>query len=166
MSGNSLANGSLPVPKANVGNEKSQASNRSAAKESSSKEQGPGRNGTSTNPSGDVVVRSRELTKVTPTKPASNAGAGLSANRVGDGKSIQSLAEQATAQAGKPIHPFFQRYLDDNAYFVRPGDTFESIAHSIFGDRSKAADLRRLNLGPATATASQPKPGDRIRLVR
>jgi len=44
-----------------------------------------------------------------------------------------------------PVHPYFQRYLDQKEYFVRPGDTLASIAHRLFQDEKKAADLLAAN---------------------
>jgi len=44
-----------------------------------------------------------------------------------------------------PVHPYFQRYLDQKEYFVRPGDTLEIIAHRLFQDEKKAAELLALN---------------------
>jgi len=44
-----------------------------------------------------------------------------------------------------PIHPYFQRYLDQKEYYVRPGDTLELIAHRLYQDNSRAAALLAAN---------------------
>jgi nucleoid-associated protein YgaU len=53
-----------------------------------------------------------------------------------------------------PIHPYFQRYLDQKEYYVRPGDTLESIAHRLYQDESKAAELLAVNKDALPTTAA------------
>jgi nucleoid-associated protein YgaU len=62
-----------------------------------------------------------------------------------------------------PVHPYFQRYLDQKEYFVRPGDTLEIIAHRLFQDEKKAVDLLALNKD-ALPTPDALKPGMTIKL--
>jgi nucleoid-associated protein YgaU len=72
----------------------------------------------------------------------------------------------ASSQPGEtkgPIHPYFQRYLDQKEYFVRPGDTLESIARRLYQDESKTADLLAANR-ESLAAPDALKPGMTIRL--
>lgn len=65
-----------------------------------------------------------------------------------DVSSEQTAAKDAGAKASErkgPIHPYFQRYLDQKEYFVRPGDTLELIAHRLYQDNARAADLLAAN---------------------
>jgi hypothetical protein len=67
------------------------------------------------------------------------------------------------AERTGPVHPYFQRYLDQKEYFVRPGDTLESIAHRLFQDDKKTADILAVNKDQLP-TASALKPGMTIKL--
>lgn len=67
------------------------------------------------------------------------------------------------AERTGPVHPYFQRYLDEKEYFVRPGDTLETIAHRLFQDEKKAADILAVNKDQLP-TASALKPGMTIKL--
>jgi nucleoid-associated protein YgaU len=62
-----------------------------------------------------------------------------------------------------PIHPYFQRYLDQKEYYVRPGDTLASIAHRLYQDEAKAIDLLAANKD-ALPTADALKAGMTIKL--
>lgn len=67
------------------------------------------------------------------------------------------------AEKKGPIHPYFQRYLDQKEYYVRPGDTLESIAHRLYQDEAKSADLLAANKD-SLASADALKPGMTIKL--
>jgi nucleoid-associated protein YgaU len=58
---------------------------------------------------------------------------------------VASDAPSKSPEKKGPIHPYFQRYLDQKEYYVRPGDTLSSIAHRLYQDESKAADLLAAN---------------------
>ena len=77
-----------------------------------------------------------------------------------DAKATES--KKPSNRAG-PVHPYFQRYLDQKEYFVRPGDTLESIAHRLFQDEKKAADLLAANKDALPSPAAL-KPGMTIKL--
>jgi nucleoid-associated protein YgaU len=62
-----------------------------------------------------------------------------------------------------PLHPYFQRYLDQKEYYVRPGDTLESIAHRLYQDEAKATDLLAANKD-SLPTAAALKAGMTIKL--
>lgn len=64
----------------------------------------------------------------------------------------------ATSPSARPVHPYFQRYLDQKRYFVRPGDSLENIALRLYQDPNMAGRIRELNrdkLGPD----GKPRPG-------
>lgn len=70
---------------------------------------------------------------------------------------------EASSAKGNPIHPYFRRYLDRKRYFVRSGDTFESIAERLYQDPQMAESLRRANPS-ALGDAGAPRPGVTLRL--
>jgi nucleoid-associated protein YgaU len=74
-------------------------------------------------------------------------------------------AEPLTKASEKkgPIHPYFQRYLDQKEYYVRPGDTLASIAHHLYQDEAKVTELLAANKD-ALPTADALKAGMTIKL--
>ncbi|MGL5096796.1 MAG: LysM peptidoglycan-binding domain-containing protein, partial [Planctomycetia bacterium] len=79
-----------------------------------------------------------------------------------DGRTLIPRAV-APAPPGKPVHPFFQRYLERREYFVRPGDTLENIAHRLYQDPSMAEVLWKLNAESLPAPEDL-QPGQILRL--
>lgn len=64
-----------------------------------------------------------------------------------------------------PAHPYFQRYLDEGAYFVREGETLEEIAHNLYQDARKASAIVESN--PELLKSSEDlRPGMRLKLPR
>lgn len=83
--------------------------------------------------------------------PARTKLIGLPKADGGNGVEIKSFDRSANAtltgrkSGAGPIHPFFQRYLDEREYPVRYGDTFEVIAYRLYGDETQAAAIRAAN---------------------
>lgn len=72
-------------------------------------------------------------------------------------------APKAGQPGRRPIHPFYQRYLDEGEYFVRPGDTLRAIAERLYQDESMVAALINANKSQLKQ-ASDLRPGMRLRL--
>lgn len=77
----------------------------------------------------------------------------------GDTPVVQSYDRRvdspAAASRGKgPIHPFYQRYIDDKAYFVRPGDSLDNIAAKLYQDDSMAVEILKANRDQLPTAAS------------
>ncbi|HVJ80356.1 MAG TPA: LysM domain-containing protein, partial [Planctomycetia bacterium] len=69
----------------------------------------------------------------------------------------------AKGETKGPIHPYFRRYLERKEYYVRPGDSLASIAHRLYGEESKAAEIRKLNK-ELLGGEKEPKPGTTLKL--
>lgn len=67
------------------------------------------------------------------------------------------------AKRGKPVHPYFERYLDRKTYYTRSGDTLESIALSLYQDPAMADSLLKAN-ARELKSASDLRPGMILRL--
>lgn len=78
--------------------------------------------------------------------------------------SLLGAAASAPA-AGKsiPAHPYFKRYLDQKAYFVRAGDSLDSIAERLYQDKSMAQSLLDRNRSQLRR-AEDLQPGMTLRL--
>lgn len=74
-----------------------------------------------------------------------------------------STTEANRPAKGKPVHPFYQRYLDNKEYFVRPEDTLENIAYRLYQDEAMAKELLRVN-AEQIKQQTDLKPGMRLRL--
>lgn len=77
----------------------------------------------------------------------------------GDTPVVQSydrrIDSPSSLSRGKgPIHPFYQRYIDDKAYFVRPGDSLENIAARLYQDDSMVAEILKANRDQLPTSAS------------
>lgn len=64
-----------------------------------------------------------------------------------------------------PLHPYFQRYLDEGSYFVRDGDTLDDIANSLYQDQAMAADILKANRS-LLKSADDLRPGMRLQLPK
>lgn len=64
--------------------------------------------------------------------------------------------------AGRPIHPFYQRYLDSHEYVVHRGDTLENLAYRLYGDEKRGGEILQAN---PDLSATDPLPvGKKLRL--
>lgn len=87
----------------------------------------------------------------------------------GKGVKVQSFEKSANlAETGKsakgPIHPFFQRYLEEKEYPVRYGDTLEVIAYRLYGDEKMSDAIAAANGDLLRENNSRLRSGMRLRL--
>lgn len=98
------------------------------------------------------AISKQKLTAAIPTKTTSDTPL-LTATPTAlssDTPVVQSYDRRIDSPAapprGKgPIHPFYQRYLDEKTYFVRPGDSLENIAARLYQDDSMANEILKAN---------------------
>jgi nucleoid-associated protein YgaU len=69
----------------------------------------------------------------------------------------------AKGETKGPIHPYFRRYLERKEYYVRAGDDLATIALRLYGEESKAEDIRKLNKD-VLGGEKEPKPGTTLKL--
>lgn len=83
--------------------------------------------------------------------------------RVASSDSLEKDKSQAAPVGGNPVHPFFARYLERKTYYVREGDTLDSIAVKLYQDRTVADRLFEINQHQLKRS-EQLRPGMLLRL--
>lgn len=73
--------------------------------------------------------------------------------------------EPSKPQSKGPANSYFQRYLDDGAYFVREGDSLAGIAHNLYQDADKAQAILDAN-AELLKSADDIQPGMRLKLPK
>jgi hypothetical protein len=89
--------------------------------------------------------------------PAASASDDAPARTVSDRK------KSVDGGAAEPAHPFFRRYLESKKYFVRSGDSLETIAERLYRDPAKADEILDLNRS-LLSSSSDLRPGMTLKL--
>ncbi|QDU64163.1 LysM domain/BON superfamily protein [Planctomycetes bacterium Pan216] len=58
---------------------------------------------------------------------------------------VRSYMVPAATPEPKPVHPYFQRFLDRGEYYVRPGDNLGNIAERLYGQKQYAQKILEVN---------------------